>query len=111
MKKIIKELKFDRRGLIPTIIQDYLSGEVLMMAYMNRASVKRTLETGKTHFFSRSRQKLWFKGETSGNFQTVKEIYFDCDSDALLIKVRQKGVACHTGNKSCFFRRLDKRKL
>ncbi len=99
-------LKFDEKGLIPAVIQDYKTGEVLMVAYMNRQSLKKTLATKKTHFWSRSRKKLWLKGETSGNFQKVKEIYYDCDADCLLFKVRQKGVACHTGNYSCFYRRL-----
>lgn len=100
------ELKFDTNGLIPAIIQDFQSGEVLMLAYMNKESFQKTLKTGKTHFFSRKRKKLWLKGETSGHFQTVHEIFFDCDNDTLLIKVHQKGVACHTGNRSCFYRKL-----
>ncbi len=102
----MRTLKFDKKGLIPVIIQDYKTGEVLMMAYMNRASLKRTLASGKTCFWSRSRKKYWTKGETSGNFQFVKSIYYDCDKDALLIKVRQVGVACHTGKRSCFYRRI-----
>ena len=101
------ELKFDDKGLIPAIIQDYQSNEVLMLAYMNEESFKKTLETGKTCFFSRSRQKLWVKGETSGHFQTVHEIRIDCDNDTLLIKVHQEGVACHTGNPNCFYRSLE----
>ncbi len=105
MLEWIEELKFDEKGLIPGIIQDCKTGEVLMLAYMNKESLKRTLESKKTCFWSRSRQKFWVKGETSGNFQFVKEIYYDCDKDALLIKVEQVGVACHTGNKSCFFRK------
>ena len=102
----INELKFDEKGLIPAIIQDVKSSEVLTLAYMNLESLKKTLETGKTWFFSRSRQKLWNKGETSGHFQNVKEIKYDCDADSLLIKVEQIGVACHTGEKSCFYRSL-----
>ena len=105
-EEIIKELKFDEKGLIPAIIQDISTGEVLMLAYMNEESLQKTLQTGTTWFWSRSRKKLWNKGETSGNFQYVKEIYYDCDADALLVKVDQKGVACHTGNKTCFFRKL-----
>lgn len=103
----IEDLKFDKKGLIPAIIQDYKSGEVLMMAYMNKASLKKTLSSGKTFFWSRSRKKYWTKGETSGNFQFVKAIYYDCDMDALLVKVRQVGVACHTGNRSCFYRKIN----
>lgn len=99
----IDKVKFDEKGLVPAIMQDYDNGEVLMLAYMNKESLKMTLESGRTCFYSRSRQKLWIKGETSGNFQTVREIYFDCDNDALLIKIEQIGVACHTGNRSCFF--------
>lgn len=105
-KEFIKNLKFDDNGLIPAIIQDYKTDEVLMLAYMNKESLKKTLKTGHTYFWSRSRKKLWLKGETSGNFQTVHQIFFDCDSDALLFKVHQKGVACHTGSRSCFYRRL-----
>jgi len=102
----IEELKFDKRGLIPAIIQDYKTNQVLMLAYMNKESLKRTLKEEKTCFWSRSRRKLWTKGETSGNYQIVKEIFYDCDLDSLLIKVRQTGVACHTGNKSCFYRKI-----
>jgi len=103
----IKNLTFDTKGLIPTIMQDYKTGEVLMLAYMNRESLRRTLKSGKTCFWSRSRKKYWTKGETSGNFQFVKTVYYDCDMDALLIKVKQIGVACHTGNRSCFYRRMS----
>lgn len=107
MKKInIKNLKFDKQGLIPAIIQNYKTGEVLMLAYMNKESLRRTLKLGKTCFWSRSRKKYWVKGETSGNCQFVKSIAYDCDADALLIKARQLGVACHTGNRSCFYRKL-----
>lgn len=103
----VKSLKFDENGLMPAIIQDYRSGEVLMVAYMNKNSLLRTIRSGKTCFWARSRKKYWTKGETSGNFQFVKAIYYDCDMDAILIKVRQKGVACHTGNRSCFYRKID----
>ncbi len=107
MKKFnLEELKFDKKGLIPTIIQDYKTGEVFMLAYMNKESLKRTIKLGKTCFWSRSRKEYWIKGETSGNFQFVKSIFYDCDLDALLVKVRQVGVACHTGNRSCFYRRI-----
>lgn len=102
----INNLKFDKAGLIPAIIQDYKKNDVLMVAYMNKASLKKTLKLGRTCFWSRSRKEYWVKGETSGNIQEVKAIYFDCDADALLIKVKQTGVACHTGNRSCFFRKL-----
>lgn len=99
-------LKFDRDGLIPAIIQDEESGQVLMMAYMNKEALGRTLATGETWFWSRSRQKLWHKGETSGHVQKVVGIYCDCDRDTLLVKVRQKGAACHEGFFSCFHNRL-----
>lgn len=104
---MIKELKYDDRGLIPAIIQDMNTGEVLMMAYMNENSLKMTIETGYTHFWSRSRQKYWKKGETSGNVQEVKEILVDCDADTLLIKVIQHGKgACHTDHRTCFYRNI-----
>jgi phosphoribosyl-AMP cyclohydrolase len=101
------KLKFDANGLIPAIVQDQQSGRVLMMAWMNRASLEKTVETGKTHFWSRSRQKFWMKGETSGHVQQVKDIAFDCDGDTLLIQVEQVGVACHEGYRSCFYRSAD----
>jgi len=99
-------IKFDEDGLIPAIIQDWNNDCVLMLAFMNQEALSRTLQTGYTHFWSRSRNSLWFKGETSGNTQKVKEIFYDCDGDALLIKVEQKGSACHTGQRSCFFNNL-----
>lgn len=101
------DLKFDKQGLIPAIIQDYKKGDILMLAYMNRESLRRTLKSGKTCFWSRSRKEYWVKGETSGNFQFVKCVFYDCDLDTLLIKVRQVGVACHTGNRSCFYRKIN----
>jgi phosphoribosyl-AMP cyclohydrolase len=102
------KLKFDDKGLIPAIIQDAATKDVLMVAYMNKESLEKTLQTGKTHFWSRSRQKLWLKGETSGHYQLVKEIWYDCDEDTLLVKVEQVGdIACHTGNRSCFYRKLE----
>ena len=104
--KSLRELKFDEKGLIPAIVQDYRTREVLMVAYMNEESLKKTLELKKTCFWSRSRREYWVKGETSGHFQFVKSISYDCDKDALLIKVRQVGAACHTNNKSCFYRKL-----
>jgi len=98
----IAELKFDENGLIPVVVQDAVSKEVLTVAYMNEESLKKTLETKETWFYSRSRQKLWHKGETSGNTQTVQEIRYDCDKDALVVLVIPKGPACHTGQYSCF---------
>lgn len=109
MKKVLfklASLKFDKSGLIPVIIQDYKNNQVLMLAYMNKESVRRTLKLGKTCFWSRSRKEYWVKGLTSGHFQFVKSIAYDCDLDALLIKVRQVGAACHTGNRSCFYRKI-----
>lgn len=101
------DLKFDERGLIPVIAQDAETKEVLMLAYANEEAVRRTLETGMAHYYSRSRKKLWMKGEESGNVQEVVEVRVDCDGDALLYIVRQKGVACHTGEYSCFFTKLE----
>jgi len=102
----LASLKFDKNGLIPAIIQDYKNNEVLMVAYMNKESLRRTLKLGKTCFWSRSRKKYWVKGLTSGHFQFVKSVAYDCDLDALLIRVRQVGKACHTGNRSCFYRKI-----
>ncbi|MDD5506120.1 MAG: phosphoribosyl-AMP cyclohydrolase [Candidatus Omnitrophica bacterium] len=99
-------LKFDKKGLIPAIIQDYKNNQVLMIAYMNKKSLSRSLKSGKTCFWSRSRKEYWIKGLTSGHFQFIKSVAYDCDMDALLIKVRQVGAACHTGNRSCFYRRI-----
>jgi phosphoribosyl-ATP pyrophosphohydrolase/phosphoribosyl-AMP cyclohydrolase len=104
--QLIDELKFDDKGLIPAVVQDYSSNDVLMVAYMNKESLKKTLDTGIAHYWSRSRGKLWKKGETSGHFQYVKSINIDCDGDTLLLKVVQQGVACHTGNYTCFYRKL-----
>ena len=100
------QLKFNADGLVPAIIQEQSTGRVLMMAWMNRASLQMTVETGRTHFWSRSRQRFWMKGETSGHVQHVKDIAFDCDGDTLLLLVDQRGVACHTGRRSCFFRAI-----
>lgn len=102
----LKDLKFDKNGLIPAIIQDYRTGAVLMLAYMNLISLRRTLKNGKTCYWSRSRREYWVKGATSGHYQYVKSVAYDCDLDALLIKVRQIGAACHTGNRSCFYRKI-----
>ena len=99
---------FLKSELVPAIVQDDATGQVLMLAYMNRQSLEKTLETGRCTFFSRSRGRLWTKGETSGNFMNVCAIYFDCDCDSLLVRVRPDGPACHTGNTSCFFRLLGK---
>jgi phosphoribosyl-AMP cyclohydrolase len=101
----IKEIKFDQ-GLVPAIVQDYRTGEALMLAYMNKESFEKTMNSGTTWFWSRSRKKLWNKGETSGHIQYVKSISFDCDGDTILIKVEQIGAACHTGNASCFYREI-----
>ncbi|MCC6028512.1 MAG: phosphoribosyl-AMP cyclohydrolase [Archaeoglobus sp.] len=100
----LSKLKFVN-GLIPVVVQD-VGGEVLMLAYANEEAIRKTLETGYAHYYSRSRNKLWMKGETSGNVQRIVEIRVDCDCDSLLYIVEQKGNACHTGNRSCFFRRL-----
>lgn len=99
----MENVKFDANGLICAIAQDYETGEVLMQAYMNTEALEKTLETGYAHYYSRSRQKLWKKGETSGHTQKVVAAAFDCDRDCLLLQVEQKGAACHTGNRSCFF--------
>ena len=100
----LETLKFEEKGLIPVITQDYKTGQVLMLAYANKEAMALTLEKGTVHYYSRSRQELWHKGDTSGHFQYVKEILFDCDADAVLIKIEQKGAACHTGKYSCFYR-------
>ena len=100
----LDELRFDDRGLIPAVVQDAENGDVLMVAWMNRESIERTFEEGRTVFWSRSRQKLWRKGDTSGHVQHVEELRADCDGDTLLVRVHQIGAACHTGERSCFFR-------
>ena len=104
--QILDQLKFNQNGLIPAIIQDDENNEVLMVGYMNSEAVQRTLQSGSVCFWSRSRQEFWIKGETSGHTQTVRSVAFDCDGDALLIKVKQTGGACHTGYRSCFFREV-----
>ncbi len=104
---IFDEINFDKNGLVPAVVQDNETGEVLMLAYMNRQALEETLKTGISHFYSRSRKKLWQKGETSGNIQTVSEVRIDCDGDTVLIKVRQKGAACHKGYRACFYRKLE----
>ncbi len=103
----IEKLKFDDKGLIPAIAQDYKDGTVLMLAYMNKESLQKTLETKEMWYWSRSRKELWHKGQTSGNIQKVKELYYDCDADTILAKIEQVGdVACHTGKRSCFFNKI-----
>ena len=106
MNDIIKKLKFDQNGLIPAIAQDAKNGEVLMMAWMNEESVKLTLSTGYATYFSRSRNSLWKKGDTSGHLQKVISLSADCDFDCILLKVEQVGAACHTGERSCFFNKV-----
>lgn len=106
--KFVKQLKFDDKGLIPAVVQDWKDGAVLMVAYMNPKAVEMTLKTKKATFWSRSRQKFWIKGEQSGNIQKVKDVLFDCDGDCLLVKVEQiGGAACHTGHRSCFYRSVS----
>ncbi len=101
------DIKFDDKGLVPAIVQDADSGEVLMLAYMNRESLDKTLSSGDAWFYSRSRQELWHKGATSGNFIRVSEVWKDCDSDTILVKGRPVGPVCHTGNRTCFFQKLS----
>lgn len=103
----VEDLKFDAQGLISCVVQQYDTGEVLMVAWMNAESVALTLETGTTWFWSRSRQELWNKGATSGNMQQLRELLVDCDADTLLARVDSPGPACHTGNRTCFFRTFD----
>lgn len=107
INRILEVVDFEKgNGLIPAIVQDVENNNVLMMAYMSKDSLEKTLEGDTTWFYSRSRNELWNKGATSGHFQYVKEMYLDCDNDTLLIKVKQVGVACHTGEKSCFFKKI-----
>ena len=103
----IEQIKFDQNGLVPVIVQDASSGQVLMLAYANSEAIQKTIDTGNSHFWSRSREKLWMKGEESGNVQEIVEIYYDCDIDTILYLVNQSGVACHTGERTCFYRNLD----
>lgn len=103
----LDKIKYDENGLVPVIVQDAVNGQVLMFAYANMESLQKTLETKRTHFWSRSRKRLWNKGEESGNVQEVKDMFFDCDSDTVLVLVEQTGVACHTGRRSCFFTSVD----
>jgi phosphoribosyl-AMP cyclohydrolase len=107
MTSFLDDLEFDAQGLIPAIAQQHDSGEVLMLAWMNRQAIEETLATGRVCYWSRSRGALWRKGDTSGQVQRLVEMRIDCDQDALLLKVDQTGVACHTGRRSCFFRRVE----
>jgi phosphoribosyl-AMP cyclohydrolase/phosphoribosyl-ATP pyrophosphohydrolase/phosphoribosyl-AMP cyclohydrolase len=104
----LSEIRFDDRGLVPAIVQDVTTGEILMMAWMNAESLGRTLEQGTTWFWSRSRRELWNKGATSGNVQHVAEVLYDCDGDVVLVKVHADGPACHTGERTCFYRSLTR---
>lgn len=107
LRDLFEALKFDENGLIPCVVQDHETKEVLMLAYMNKDALIRTLSTKKAHYYSRSRKKIWLKGEESGHHQTVMGVYIDCDGDALLLSVKQEVAACHTGYYSCFFRSYD----
>jgi len=109
--RLIKNLKFNERGLIPAIAQDTDTGEVLMLGYMNEEALRRTLSSGEVWFYSRSRQELWHKGETSGNYIKVYSVWKDCDSDTILVKGKATGPVCHTGNKTCFFQQLTKKDI
>jgi phosphoribosyl-AMP cyclohydrolase len=106
-QETLDSLKYDASGLIPAVVVDAESGDVLMVAYMNKDSLADTVRTGKTHFWSRSRQQYWMKGESSGNTQEVQGIYIDCDVDTLVVKVTPAGAACHNGYRSCFYRKLN----
>ena len=106
-RKLVEQLRFNDAGLVPVIAQDVETETVLMLAWMNRVALEQTISTGFMTYWSRSRQKLWLKGETSGHYQAVQSISFDCDGDAVLCKVRQEGNACHTGRKHCFYLGLD----
>ena len=106
--ELISSIHFDDRGLVPAIVQDNKTGAVLMLAYMNAQAIEQTIATSEAHFWSRSRQELWHKGSTSGNFQRVIDIQVDCDQDTLLLRVIPAGPACHTGHTTCFFQRYDR---
>jgi len=105
---LLEKVSFNDKGLLPVIVQDINGGEVLMMAWMNKEALRKTITSGKAYFWSRSRKKLWLKGESSGHYQLVREMWIDCDEDTLLIKVEQIKAACHKGYKSCFFRKINK---
>jgi len=108
---VINDIKFNEKGLIPAIVQDADTGEVLMLGYMNQEALRRTLTSGEVWFYSRSRQELWHKGETSGNHIKVRSVWKDCDSDTILVKAKATGPVCHTGNKTCFFQQLTKQEI
>jgi phosphoribosyl-ATP pyrophosphohydrolase/phosphoribosyl-AMP cyclohydrolase len=108
---VIDNLKFNEKGLIPAIVQDADTGEVLMLGYMNEEAIRLTLSSGEVWFYSRSRQELWHKGETSGNRLIVRELWKDCDSDTILVKAKPLGPVCHTGNRTCFFQKLTKQDI
>ncbi|MGI6596032.1 MAG: phosphoribosyl-AMP cyclohydrolase [Elusimicrobia bacterium] len=110
INKILSQIRFDDKGLVPVVVQSVETKEVIMLAYMNAEAFSKTLTSGKMHYYSRSRQKLWLKGEESGNIQEVKEMYIDCDNDAFLFIVEQKSGACHTGYYSCFYQKLNDNK-
>jgi phosphoribosyl-AMP cyclohydrolase len=101
------DIRWDDRGLVPAIVQDYATGDVLMLGYMNEDALRQTMESGHAWFWSRSRKELWHKGATSGNFLDVKELWYDCDVDAILVKAKPAGPTCHTGERSCFYRKLS----
>ena len=107
MSRIMQEIKLDAKGLIPAIVQDHKNGQILMFAYLNKEAIQKTLATGLMHYFSRSRKKLWLKGEESGHHQVVHDVYLDCDADCLLFTVDQTKAACHAGYRSCFFRKVN----
>ena len=107
MPDLLPKIRFDNNGLVPAIVQDVDTKEVLMLAYMNAESLQLTLERGQTYFWSRSRAELWHKGETSGNIQKVIEVFVDCDADTLLVYVKPEGPACHTGEQTCFYRQME----
>lgn len=112
INEILDRLKFDDKGLLTAVAQDEVTGEILMLAHMNEESFRKTVETGQAVYWSRSRKKLWHKGEESGNVQNVRELLIDCDGDAVVLKIEQVGgAACHTGNRSCFYRKLENGKL
>ncbi|HAE91559.1 MAG TPA: bifunctional phosphoribosyl-AMP cyclohydrolase/phosphoribosyl-ATP pyrophosphatase [Tissierella sp.] len=108
ISNVIEEIRFDNNGLVPAVVQDIKTKDVLMLAYMSKESIKKTFEEKVVHYYSRSREKLWKKGETSGNIQRLKGFYYDCDKDSVLVEVEQVGAACHTGNHSCFFNKVLK---
>lgn len=105
------DVNYDENGLVPVIAQDIYSGRILMQAYANSEALDKTIETGRAHYYSRSRKRLWQKGETSGNFQEIRNILVDCDADSLIYQVVQTGPACHTGERSCFYRKIDGRDM